>query len=932
METDFDVFISHSSKDKVLAGEICSYLEKNKIKCWIAPRNVRAGYTYGSEIVEGIKSSRVVILVFSGNSNQSKPVANEVDIAYTNEKHIIPYRIDDVLLGSNFVFYLSNVHWIDASKNPKSKFEDLLIQIRKYTKPPVDESVKKALQISDEILKLHNKGLVHGCLSPDSIIETGDGKIQVNLDNRIDTDSLKTSKVRKCLSFLPFSSPESLENKSVDIRSDVFSFGAIFYEMLTNEKLIKEGTRTEIKRQMKSINLSKHDSIIKELPVEIQKIVLKCLEKDPSSRYQNFDEISRDLKNAIHVMPIPPPPPPPHGWLKYAIIAGIAAFISIVILILGRTSNKDVVKDLIVINDFNVKNIAANEDPARLSSSMLIYLITENVLQASDKNLITSDEFSIMYGKDRMPELSISGELVVRNIGYSINVLLKSPTGKTKKIVRDFADPEDLLNTTDGAIRFITDNIIKNIDGKISKKPSSFTNSWDAFKLFFDGEKAWQKLDVTRAEKDFKVALTYDNDFVLAKLRYAQVLVFNDYDLEARRIISEIKPKTGMLSQLDSLRTLAMEARLSGEFFEENNILKKIFNLYPTRKECAYDVAESYFEKCDVENAILYYKKALDLDKYFALAHNHIAYCYSHIGDHAMALKHFEIYLSLDSTANSYDSYGDGLMAAGRLDSAERIKERGIILDSALYYIRGTLGYIHLRQGKFDIADQDFQQYINLTTDRKTKANGYFRKALIPYYRGDYNDALKICLSAENLYDTIDITARDHELHWLLGILYLKLNKPARAQAELSIMRTLAEQNNISATNYKLDFYKYLLHLDIAIKAYNSELPGMLSLIEEFDTSIKNKVKDHTSEFDLAFFNTSFGELMLLNQINRTDLAEKRFRKALEYNPNYALAHYNLWRLFQLKGQSDSANVHHEKLHKIWNGADLVVNQAYGVL
>jgi tetratricopeptide (TPR) repeat protein len=615
----------------------------------------------------------------------------------------------------------------------------------------------------------------------------------------------------------------------------------------------------------------------------------------------------------------------------YRYAAGILFLIILSYLVYKEIKgNSDkVVTDLIVIDQFKDRN--KDERTARLNSEILAYLITDNILQTSNKNIINTDEFLLMYGKDRIPDLEISGELNVKNIGYSIKMKCKKTDGKTEKVVYDFADPAALLNPVKGIIPSIGKIIIKSMDGNSAQRPSTFTSSWDAFEMFYKGEKAWQKLDITNAEKYFKAALTYDKNFILAKLRFAQVLAFNGYNIEAKAIINEIVPQTGRLSRLDSLKTEALEARLSGNFFEENNILKMIYNKYPTRKECAYEVAESYYEKCDVENAISYYSLALELDKKFALAHNHIAYCFSHLGEHSKALNHFKVYLTLDSTANSYDSYGDGFMAAGKLDSAEWAKKQGIDVDPNLYYLWGTLGYINLRQGKFIEADQTFQQYLNLAIGRKTKAKGYFRKALIPFYKGEYTDALKLCNYARNLYDTVDVITRDHEMHWLSGYLNVLLNRPEDAAEELKVMQELADSNDISATNYQPDFYKFKLHLESALNAYKSNLTGMLECIEEFDSSIKNKVKDHTSAFDLAFFNTSFGELMLWQQINQKELAEERFLKALEYNPNYALAHYNLWKLYDQEGKIDQAGKHLDQFKKIWENADQEVKLKYQI-
>ena len=59
-----DVFISYSTKDKVTADAICHILEENDMKCWIAPRNISSGQPYAEEILNAIKSTKIVVLVF----------------------------------------------------------------------------------------------------------------------------------------------------------------------------------------------------------------------------------------------------------------------------------------------------------------------------------------------------------------------------------------------------------------------------------------------------------------------------------------------------------------------------------------------------------------------------------------------------------------------------------------------------------------------------------------------------------------------------------------------------------------------------------------------------------------------------------------------------------------------------------------------------
>lgn len=80
-----DVFISHSSKDKAAADAVCAILEQRKIRCWIAPRDITPGKEWGEAIIDAISASRMMILIFSANANDSPQIRREVERAVNKE-------------------------------------------------------------------------------------------------------------------------------------------------------------------------------------------------------------------------------------------------------------------------------------------------------------------------------------------------------------------------------------------------------------------------------------------------------------------------------------------------------------------------------------------------------------------------------------------------------------------------------------------------------------------------------------------------------------------------------------------------------------------------------------------------------------------------------------------------------------------------------
>lgn len=128
-QSKYDVFISHSSINKNIADAICADFEQHKIKCWYAPRDIRAGESWPSAIKHGIEEAEILVLVFSENANESRQVINEVSLAYNQGKTIIPFKIANTPMNDDFDYFLNRVHWLDAVTQPMEKSIESL---RKY--------------------------------------------------------------------------------------------------------------------------------------------------------------------------------------------------------------------------------------------------------------------------------------------------------------------------------------------------------------------------------------------------------------------------------------------------------------------------------------------------------------------------------------------------------------------------------------------------------------------------------------------------------------------------------------------------------------------------------------------------------------------------------------------------------------------------------
>lgn len=152
----YDVFISYSSLDKQIADAICSKLENNNVRCWVAPRDILPGKEYGEAIIEAITGCKILLLVFSVHANESPQVRREVERAVSKGKVIIPFRIEDILPTKAMEYALSNTHWLDAMTPPLeyhiTRLKDTIFKLLNIDETPHNVSVPKRSESTSESL------------------------------------------------------------------------------------------------------------------------------------------------------------------------------------------------------------------------------------------------------------------------------------------------------------------------------------------------------------------------------------------------------------------------------------------------------------------------------------------------------------------------------------------------------------------------------------------------------------------------------------------------------------------------------------------------------------------------------------------------------------------------------------------------------------
>ena len=747
---------------------------------------------------------------------------------------------------------------------------------------PWREAVKYGVQMADALAAAHGAELVHRDLKPANVMVTQQGLVKIldfglaklvepsgsgefrmgHADAWSPTETVRTEPAPKTedgtiVGTVAYMSPEQAQGRPLDGRSDIYSFGSVLYEMLTGRWAFTGETKLAI---LAAILNQEPPALGVEAPPELERILVRCLRKDPARRFQNMADLKvalQELKEESESGRQTPEPKReeakpargPRYWIAAALaVAIVGAGFVVWPWAASRFEWRQVPdeKQLAVL-PFQCEDQAKQAFCDGLVDTLTSRLTQLEQFQKSLRVVAASEVRRDRITSVREARQAFGVSLVVtgsvRRWGGKLVVTANLVDARTGMQLRSRGIPmqaRDLSDSQDLVVKGIVDMLEFELGPQARLAlAAGGTAVPGAYEFYIQGRGFLQRHDqvesIDNAIGLFEKALRSDPDYALAYAGLGEAFWQKHRLTRDARWVDPARSNCNRAVRIsDRLApvhvTLGMIHRGTGRYQEAVEELESALRIDPLHADAYRELAGVYEATGQTGTAEAIFQKAIQLRPGYWAGYKDLAGFYYRRSRYEDAEKQFRAVIDLTpDNARAYSGLGGIYHLMGRVEEAEKALQKSISIRpvpeaysnlGTMYHFQGRYAEaIPMMQKAIDIGGADYQSWGNL-------AETYLA---VPQFQGRAPEAYRRAVQLAERQLTIN--PADAPARASLASYYAKLGRKENALAAIEQARRLAPANMNVLFRSAL-VYELTSHRDRALNALEAALDGGYSLEE----------------------------------------------------------------------------------------------------
>jgi serine/threonine protein kinase/tetratricopeptide (TPR) repeat protein len=634
--------------------------------------------------------------------------------------------------------------------------EDLRQLIRKVGRLSPGQTVAIARQVCAGLEEAHKLNVVHRDLKPQNIMLDEDGSARI-MDFGIARSlaGKSTTGAGVLIGTPEYMSPEQVEGKDVDQRSDIYSLGVILYEMVTGRRPFDGETPLSIAHKQRYEAPEDPRKINPQVPDGLARVILKCLEKDKAARYESARALDADLAGIEEGLPTAERAAPKRkgGTTKdltvtfnlrklfvpaLAVLVLIGAAFVVWKIVGGRkpapaaasSSGKPSVAVMYFENQTEkpgldkmlvtllTTNLSRNQDIEVTSTQRLfdiLKLLGRQDVQTIDRSLAT--DVATRAGVKAM----LLGSII--QIGPQIRLASQLIDVKTGSILgtqsADGTKYEDLFTMADGITAQVGNYFGGGGSGPGLKVADVTTSSLEALDSYQKGRDRMLRWDYPGARKHLAKAVEIDPTFAMAHAYLAMTQLGNPSSVfglytdltEAKRTLGSARRHSARATESERILIRLTEALFDRDPAKAAAFGRELLARNIPEKWAYYAIEFAHWFNGDFAAAIRTAEQALESDPTDGISYSTLGYSYSFLDDFPAAISAIKKYMAVQpDVSNAYDSAWEISMQAGRFDEALGYADEAMRTHPAWTFLESQAGWSLIHLGRGEAARERFRR------------------------------------------------------------------------------------------------------------------------------------------------------------------------------------------------------------------------------